>query len=93
MKIIYQRILAILIMCIPGVLAIYGWTLLRDILFNYFAGQGFAWLPFLGGLFLLLFGLFILGGFIFHHDKKRNKIQPKLLRKNDKAATEQKSGR
>lgn len=79
MKLIYQRILAILLMCIPGFIAIYGWTLMRDILFDYAATNDFAWLPFSVGLLLFLLGLAILGGFIFHHDKKRNKIQPKLL--------------
>ena len=84
MKPIYQRILAIVLMCIPGVLGIYGWTLMRDITFDYFAGKGFAWLPFLGGLALLLLALYFLGGFIFYRDKKRNKIQPKLLKKDKK---------
>ncbi|MBA4495016.1 DUF2627 domain-containing protein [Paenactinomyces guangxiensis] len=83
MKIIYQRIFAIIIMCIPGILAIYGWTVMRDILFDYLAGQGFALLSFLGALVLFLLGLSIIGGFIFHRDKKRNKIQPRLLGKKE----------
>lgn len=84
MKPIYQRILAILVMCIPGVIGVIGITWMRDILFNYFAGQGFAWLPFLVGLAMLLFSLYVIGGFIYYRDKKRNKIQPKLLRKKEK---------
>ncbi|SFJ30485.1 DUF2627 family protein [Thermoflavimicrobium dichotomicum] len=84
MKPIYQRILAILILCVPGALGIYGWTIIRDVLFNYFAQQGFAWGPFLGGLFLLLFALYFLGGFIFYRDKKRNRVQPKLLSKEER---------
>jgi hypothetical protein len=80
MRIIYERVLAILIMCIPGFLAVYGWTWMRDVLFNYFAGKGFAWLPFLGGLLLFLAGLAFLAGFLFRHDMKRAKIQPRLMR-------------
>lgn len=81
MKPIHQRIFAILLMCIPGILGIYGWTLMRDILFDYVAGQPFAWYPFMGGFILFLLALSFIGGFIFHRDKKRNKIQPKLLKK------------
>ncbi|TCS92407.1 DUF2627 family protein [Hazenella coriacea] len=92
MKLIYQRIIAILIMCIPGAISIYGWTLMRDILFDYFANQGFAWFPFLGGLILFLLGLVFIGGFIFHHDKKRNKISPKWLGKDADPNYEQKPG-
>lgn len=76
-KLIYQRILALLFMCIPGGFAIYGWTWMRDILFDYFAGRPFAWLPFIAALSLFLFGLAILGGFIFHHDKKRGRLLEK----------------
>lgn len=79
MKPVYQRIIAIILMCLPGVLAIYGWTTMRDVLFNYTAGQPFAVLQFLGALAAFIIGLAIVGGFIFHRDKKRNKIQPWLL--------------
>lgn len=75
---LYQRLLAIIVLCIPGALGVYGWTLMRDVFFNYFAGGRFAWLPFLGGLALFLFGLCFLAGFIFYRDLKRNQIQPKL---------------
>ncbi|WP_224749716.1 DUF2627 family protein [Polycladospora coralii] len=83
MKMIYQRILAILIMCIPGVIAIYGWTLMRDVLFDSASLGTFLVFRFSIGLILFLLGIAIIGGFIFRHDKKRNKIQPKLLRKKE----------
>lgn len=82
MKPIHQRIMAILLLCIPGALGIWGWTIMRNIVFDAFAGQGFAWLPFLGGLALLLFALAFLGGFIYYRDRKRNYIHPrKKMRK------------
>lgn len=91
MKPVYQRIIAILLMCIPGVLAIYGWTLMRDILFNFFGGQGMDWLPFLGGLSLLIFGLSLLGGFLFHHDRKRKRVQARLLSKKKESPQQSKT--
>jgi hypothetical protein len=78
---IYLRLFAILLLCIPGVLAVYGWTLMRELLFHYVAGQPFVWLPFLGGLLLFLSGVSIIGGFIFHRDLKRNKISVKWRKK------------
>lgn len=78
---VFQRVMAILILCIPGAIGVYGWTWMRDVFFDYMAGRGFDWLSFLGGLILFLFGLAFLGGFIFYRDAKRNKIQPKLRRK------------
>ncbi|WP_028775663.1 DUF2627 family protein [Shimazuella kribbensis] len=80
---VFQRIIAILLMCVPGVISVYGWTLMRDILFSTAAGVKFPIFTFAIGLILFLLGLAIVGGFIFYRDKKRNKIQPKLLKKSD----------
>lgn len=77
MKQIYLRIIAIFLLCIPGALGIWGWTIMRDVIFNAFAGQGFAWLSFIGGLTLLTGSLAFLGGFIYHRDRKRNYIHPR----------------
>ncbi|OYD09808.1 DUF2627 family protein [Paludifilum halophilum] len=90
---IYQRILAILLLCIPGALGIYGWTLMRDVFFEYLAGQGFSWIPFLAGGILLLFGLFFIGGFLFYRDEKNNAIQPMLRRKKKNKSLPSKGGK
>ncbi len=71
----YERILAILIICIPGLFAIIGWKWMQDILHNFFAGHSFAWLPFLGSLLLFLAGIAIIGSFIYYRDDKRNRVQ------------------
>jgi hypothetical protein len=81
MRSIFLRLLAILLLCIPGVFAVYGWTRMRELLFDHVAGQPFVWLPFLCGLGLFLSGLAIVGGFIFYRDLKRNQIQARLRRK------------
>lgn len=77
MKITIQRMIAVLLLVIPGGLGIWGWTILRDVFFQAFAGQGFAWLSFLGGMTLLVTSLAFLGGFIYHHDQKRKRIRKK----------------
>jgi Protein of unknown function (DUF2627) len=79
-------------MCVPGYFAIYGFTRMKDILFDTFAGQPFPPLPFLEAFALFLAGLGLLAGFLFHHDKKRNKIQPKLLGKEEEPGRKRKPG-
>ncbi|MBA4548531.1 DUF2627 domain-containing protein [Thermoactinomyces intermedius] len=74
-KPVYERILAIIIMCIPGASAAYSWKWMRDIFHDFLSGQPFAWLPFTGSLILFLASIAFLGGFIFHHDKKRNRLK------------------
>ena len=84
MKQIHERIIALLILCIPGALAVYGWTLIREAVFTCFAGQGLSLLAFIGGFICFFAGLTLVAGFIFYHDKKRNKVQARLLRKKEK---------
>ncbi|MCA0970145.1 DUF2627 domain-containing protein [Halobacillus litoralis] len=68
-----MRIIALLILVIPGIVAVYGIKLIRDALFGEFhpvflhiALQGVAGLAFVIG------GIAFIGGFILHRDRKRN---------------------
>ncbi|MDA8351762.1 MAG: DUF2627 family protein [Firmicutes bacterium] len=81
---IYQRLLAILLLCIPGAAGIYGWKLMKNAIFDTLAGESFNWLVFVGGLILFCGGLFFLGGFLFYRDAKNNDVQPMLLPKKRK---------
>lgn len=78
MKLLISRFIAILILVIPGLLAMTGFLMMKDDLFNYFAMHGdetaipkFAWLHFGGGLLLFLAGMTFLGGWILTRDRKR----------------------
>ncbi|WMT30635.1 DUF2627 domain-containing protein [Bacillus aerius] len=69
------RILALVIILIPGAFAALGIKLLRDTVFGiiitpfpYLWLQGIAGLLFLGG------GLYVVAGFILYRDRKRNKV-------------------
>lgn len=95
MKPVFQRIIAISLVCLPGVLAIYGWTTLRDLFFEYTAGQPFEWFPFLKGIGAFGIGLFMIGHFIFYREKKNYKVQDKLLteeEREEKARNKKKGG-
>lgn len=79
MKLLIQRIIAIIIVCIPGVLAIYGWTVLRDLFFEYTAGLPIKWWDLGRGIFCFAVGIYLLGSFIFYREKKNYNVQDKLL--------------
>lgn len=73
-----MRIVAVLMLFIPGLLAAYGIKLMRDALFaQLFPIFYNISIQFLVGLILFLLGLFFIGGFIYRRDQKRNLIKPK----------------
>ncbi|MFD0670515.1 DUF2627 domain-containing protein [Cohnella sp. GCM10027633] len=85
MKLILQRLIAILLLVIPGLGAAYGFLLMKDALFDYFADMGdvtltpdFAWGSFILGAFLFLIGIAFIGGWVFYRDRKRNYLSPRF---------------
>ncbi|WP_243290192.1 DUF2627 domain-containing protein [Bacillus sp. FJAT-47783] len=77
------RMIALLIMVIPGIFAAYGIKLMRDMVFGVLHPPfPFLGLQFLVGLLLFVLGLTFIAGFIFHRDRKRNKVQARFKKKN-----------
>jgi hypothetical protein len=73
------RLVALLIMVIPGVFAAYGVKLMRDMVFGILhAPLPYLWLQFLIGLLMVIFGIGFIAGFILHRDRKRNKVQSRF---------------
>ncbi|WP_338470203.1 DUF2627 domain-containing protein [Niallia sp. XMNu-256] len=73
------RIIALLILVIPGVIAAYGVKFMRDTVFGILhAPIAFLWLQFLIGLLMVVLGIGFIGGFILHRDRKRNKVQSRF---------------
>jgi hypothetical protein len=74
-----KRIIALLILVIPGFLAGFGIKLMRDMTFGILQSPiPFLWLQFLLGLILFIGGLAFVAGFIFHRDRKGNKVQDRF---------------
>jgi hypothetical protein len=74
-----QRLIALIIMLIPGALAALGIKLMRDMLFGILQPPFYAlWLQFIAGLLFFLGGLGFIAGFILHRDRKRNKVQDRF---------------
>jgi hypothetical protein len=70
--IVAQRLIAVLLIAIPGIIAAYGWSLMRDVIFDSFSmTESFQLLKFLGGLSLFLCGVAFIAGFFVHKDKKK----------------------
>ncbi|WP_249871949.1 DUF2627 domain-containing protein [Oceanobacillus saliphilus] len=66
------RLIALLMLFIPGVIAAFGIKLMRDTLFNDFYPIFFyASIQFVIGLLLFIGGILFLGGFIIYRDKKK----------------------
>jgi hypothetical protein len=76
------RIIALVILLIPGFLAAYGIKLMRDMTFGILQWPfPYLWLQFLIGLLFFIGGLGFVAGFILHRDRKRNKVQAKFQEK------------
>ncbi|MHA0855533.1 DUF2627 domain-containing protein [Paenibacillus sp. CMAA1364] len=89
MKLLISRFIAILILVIPGLMAMKGFLLIKDSLFNYLSVHGddtvlvpsFEWLHFGGGVLLFACGMTFLGGWILTRDRKRNYVGPRFKEK------------
>jgi len=74
-----QKLVALLIMVIPAAIAVLGIKIMRDVLYQFFAMQPFQWGYFLLGLILFVIPVMFIGGFVLHHDRKRNRVQPRFM--------------
>ncbi|GLI86531.1 DUF2627 domain-containing protein [Rossellomorea marisflavi] len=77
-----SRLIALIIMLIPGAFAALGIKLMRDMLFGILQPPiPYLWLQFVLGLVFFVAGLGFIAGFVLHRDRKRNKVQPRFTKK------------
>lgn len=89
MKLVISRLIAILLLVVPGIAAAYGFLLMKDALFDYFAQFGnvnlpdphFDLLSFLLGFVLFIVGVGFIGGWIFFRDRKHNYVSSRFRAK------------
>ncbi|MGO4369796.1 DUF2627 family protein [Paenibacillus sp. YIM B09110] len=81
MKLLISRIIAIVLLVIPGLLACFGFLRMKNELFDYFSQFGndaitpdFHWLSFLLGFVMFGIGVGFIGGWTFFRDRKRNYV-------------------
>lgn len=71
-----SRIFALIIIALPGVLAVIGIKLMRDSLFAIVHPLfGALWIQLIAGILFFLVGLAFVAGFILHRDRNRNLIK------------------
>lgn len=74
-----QRFIALVILLIPIFSAGYGIKLMRDTLFQILNWPyGTYYLQFLAGIIAFVIGIWLIGGFILHRDRKNNKVAPQF---------------
>lgn len=74
-----MRIIAWLLLLIPGFIAGVGIKWMRDAFFDQTADFfPFLWMQFASGLLAFAFGIVFIGGFIKHRERKKGKTQKKL---------------
>ncbi len=73
------RLIALIILIVPGIIAGYGFKQMRDVLFGTL-NHPFPSLAvqFTAGLICFIAGLSFIAGFIFHRDRRKNKVQPRF---------------
>ncbi|WP_139489283.1 DUF2627 domain-containing protein [Brevibacillus dissolubilis] len=78
-----QKIVALLIMVIPAAIAMYGVKLIRDAFYAYFNPdvQTILYGDIMLGLVLFIVPVLFIGGFVLHHDRKRNRVQPRFMKR------------
>ncbi|GLO66524.1 MULTISPECIES: DUF2627 family protein [Oceanobacillus] len=75
-----QRLLAIIVIFIPGIIAAIGIKLMRDTLFDdFYAIFFYGSIQFIVGLILFILGVAFLGGFIIYRDRKKQKRQQQYI--------------
>lgn len=75
------RIIALLLLVLPGALAAFGIKLMRDMVFGIAISPfttAFLWVQFLAGLLFFIIGVGFIAGFILHRDRKRNRVQARF---------------
>ncbi|MDA1474913.1 DUF2627 domain-containing protein [Bacillus sp. WMMC1349] len=78
------RLIALLILLIPGALAAAGIKLMRDTFFGILINPfQILWIQGLTGMILFGVGLYLLGGFILYRDKKRNLVSTRFRKNED----------
>lgn len=82
--ILFQRLIAVLILAVPGLIAAYGWSLMRDSVMSLLgsASPSTDYLKLLLGLVLFLFGLAFLAGYYNRGKRKKRPLfgkKPKKL--------------
>ena len=78
------RLLAFIVLLIPGIMAAGGIKLIRDTIFGKLIEPfPVLWLQLIIGILLMVLGLGFFAGFLLNRDRKNGKVQPKFAKKKE----------
>lgn len=78
------RLLALIVLLIPGILAAFGIKLMRDTFFGLqILPIGGLAVQFICGLIFTVLGLGFFAGFLLNRDRKNGKVAPRFQKKKD----------
>lgn len=87
-KIVWQRLLAVILLVIPGAIATWGFKTIREVLFDYTAAvggeeatAGLDWLMLILGVLAFVGGIAFIAGWVLYRDRKRNYVAPRFKAK------------
>lgn len=77
-----RKVLALVVLVVPGVLAAVGVKYMRDSMFG-IVNEPFTLtvVQFIIGLLMAVFGIWFIGGYILNREKKNKRVQEKFLEK------------
>lgn len=82
MKALTGRIIAALLLVVPGLAATYGFLLMKDAFFAQFGAPEtdphIDWVRLILGFLLFAIGVTFIGGWTFYRDRKRNYVAPRF---------------
>ncbi|MCR8642389.1 DUF2627 domain-containing protein [Paenibacillus sp. N1-5-1-14] len=83
MKLTFTRIIAIILLVVPGIGAAYGFLAMKDAFFAQFEPTigHILWGKLFIGFVLFLAGVAFIGGWTFFRDRKRNYVAPRFKAK------------
>lgn len=87
-KLVWQRLIAVILLVIPGAIATWGFKTMREVLFDYTAAvgneevtAGLDWLMLILGGLAFFGGIAFIAGWVLYRDRKRNYVAPRFKAK------------
>ena len=75
-----ERLFAFLLLLIPGLMATLGIKYIRDTMFNELQWPfPLLWVQAFSGFIMVILGIAFISGFIYHRDKKRQRVKKRRL--------------
>lgn len=81
------KIIALIILVIPGIIAGVGIKLMRDSVFGIVIDPfTYTALQFFVGLIMTIFGIWFIGGYLLYRERKNKRVQERFMKQDKKSS-------